>query len=126
MGPYNYFYAVFANFLRKYDIKDPEFKSIFFVGFTQGLNLFAVLAIFQKMGCISFSSFPTSKYYSLFVAVPLFIILLLYFSKSRRERAQRKYDELSDKSKWMWNIGVFLSVLISFLILPILLSKPAN
>jgi hypothetical protein len=102
--------------LREIKNYDPSFTAIFFIGATLFIHVLLILKIIQKISGILILHQLPSKYYMLIVAVPLFVILFAYYSKSRKEFLLKEFEKRTAEKKMLWQvvsvIGFFAPIIL--------------
>ena len=120
MSFYNNLYGVNVYMLKALKNFDPQGTAIFVIGAIQFLHLGMIIAIIDKLtGFLLFKLLP-SKYYILFITIPLILILFKYYSKPKKDEILKKFDEKSIDSKIGWGLISIASSIIPFVLFSIL------
>jgi len=114
---YNNLYASYNIILKELKNFDPRYTSIFLVATCQLIHLLLLFRIIQNStGIIIFPYRFSSKYNILLIAVPLIIILYVYYSNNRIEQILKQFEKKPKKEKLVWQI-----VSITLLLIPLIL-----
>ena len=123
MWVYNTFYAGYYTLLKKIHSDSPGYTATLLVATAQFLDGALIFAIIQKARGTLIFSFLSSKYQILLVTIPWLIILVIYFSKSRREKILVNFTQKSEQAKFNWELVAILAIILPIILFPILLSK---
>lgn len=120
---YNNLFCINVYILKTLKVSDTEYTSVLYVGANLMLHLALFIGILGKILHIHFFDLLPSKYDALFVAIPLLIILLVYYSKSKRKSLLNEFSKKTKESKTIWGFISITSLVAPLVLFGVLFTK---
>jgi len=114
---YNNLYAGYNLIFTQFKSSDPRFTSVIFVMGCLLIHFFLILQLAQVLlGETIFGFLSYSKYHVLFVAIPLSIVLFIYYSKKRMNEINLRFEKKTNKEKKVWQLLALLFFVVPLIV----------
>ncbi|MES1215358.1 MAG: hypothetical protein ABUT20_07570 [Bacteroidota bacterium] len=120
---YSNILATAYKFYGRFKNENPYSRSIILVSFCQMSIPLFIIAFVKKVWGILILPAGVSKYYYAPFLILWMIFDFIYFSKKRVARIILQFDDKTEIQKRLWAVVTIISLLIPFLVIPLLLIK---
>jgi len=121
---YNNLYAGFVSILKDLKNFNPQYTAIFLVATCQLIHLLLLFKIIKlSTGMIILDFLSLSKYNILWIAIPVFIVLYIYYSGERINKILNEFEKKANNKRVIWQVAAMSSFIVPIIVFVALSTK---